>query len=278
LSAIQNKLHVKKPVNPSGMAIAAGLSAQSGCNAFTHGGDPCEAVSYAVKNGVCSVDDIENRNPDSDGRLGQNINQVAGHAAKHEFDKLGKKYDGCENRKYNTVHVMNDKDLIHTLLKESSDITTAYKDLMKNCSQSPHQLKAENPLNPIKLSCKRFPGEKEAGRHISPHEYQEKLEHLLDGESPVPTTIGFCSRILTDITKKDAPPASKDSCGGHAAVVIGKRPMNGKCQFLLRNSWGTECDHYSPDIQSQCERGKGNVWVDAETLTKNTLEIIPSPL
>jgi hypothetical protein len=276
LSAVQRKLHIPNPVEPSAMAIAAGVSAKTRKNSFTHGGDPCEALAFAKNNGVCSSSDIENTNPDSGGNLAKDLNVVAAGNTKDEFERLFPKPNRCETRN-SLVNVSNDKSVLESVLKKSCDTEGDYKLLTKNCSKEPANLQMSKKIRELPLQCHRFPDSKRTQK-VKPAEYAQKLNYLLDGPNPLPPMIGFCSSILTDLSKPDAPPAPKDSCGGHAALVIGRREVNGKCQFLLRNSWGPECDHYPPKLQSNCEPGKGNIWIDTDTLTKNTLEVIPPPL
>jgi hypothetical protein len=50
--------------------------------------------------------------------------------------------------------------------------------------------------------------------------------------------------------------------GGHAVNVIGCRVgNNGRAQYLIRNSWGNRCQHYSSTWD--CE-SNGDVWIDAK--------------
>ncbi len=50
----------------------------------------------------------------------------------------------------------------------------------------------------------------------------------------------------------------------HASTIVGRRtnPRTGKCEFLLRNTWGEDCKGYRRDID--CELG--HLWVDREEL------------
>jgi hypothetical protein len=58
-------------------------------------------------------------------------------------------------------------------------------------------------------------------------------------------------------------------CRFHASIVVGKRQKNGSCQFLIRNSWGTDCGAYAKNWE--CE--KGQIWIDADALLENTREL-----
>jgi hypothetical protein len=284
LSAIQRKMGIKNPIEPSGVAIAAGLSVEKGFNSFLKGGDPCAALSYAKRNGVCSVADIENRNDDPSGALvhdlGQRIN--LGENMRQSYDSLdtlqpvSAPYDPCL-QKASVIREIPDKALMSSLMDESCDLSSTVKKITKNCTRSPPHPTIQNPFEKMNLTCKRFPGGEESSRVVAPSEYVQRLNKLLDGDKPLPPVIGFCPRILTESAAEQSQHASTESCGGHAVLVIGRREVAGKCQFLLRNTWGPECDHYAAEVQDQCEEGKGNIWVDAETLAKNMHVLIPPP-
>lgn len=65
----------------------------------------------------------------------------------------------------------------------------------------------------------------------------------------------------------------KDECGNHAVSVVGSRCVGGKIQFLMRNSWGSDCSFYSLDheLGESCIPEKGDVWYDAKNLMKISL-------
>ena len=67
-------------------------------------------------------------------------------------------------------------------------------------------------------------------------------------------------------------PSVSPGCDYHASLVIGRRkdPDSGKCQFLVRNSWGTGCDGYR-QAGWDCEHG--NIWVDEAALKVNLTEV-----
>jgi hypothetical protein len=120
-----------------------------------------------------------------------------------------------------------------------------------------------------------------------------------------PVEIAYCSAILLEAAYPGADRSSgaKLPCpprpdglgegGPHASLVIGRRPGDaGRCQYLVRNSWGSGCaggkihalpggpkgasvqpkgDIYAP--QWQCENGKGDIWLDAETLANSVFGV-----
>lgn len=141
-------------------------------------------------------------------------------------------------------------------------------------------------------------------------EIDKKIESLLKDNQPV--GVDYCSAVLSDkayrglesqrndsirfksrvsrILQSKDPPAEKinkkKGCGLHASVITGSRNHNGKCQYLLKNSWGDVryknwpnciCE-VRPGVYEQCKRGdkKSNsvgCWIDKEALTSNIVEL-----
>ena len=106
----------------------------------------------------------------------------------------------------------------------------------------------------------------------------EKIVEILNQEKSSGVAIGYCARVLKDHTIRGMDRQNKtllDNCGGHASLVVGKRFRGGRCQFLVRNSWGHGCPYY--DNKWDCELDqKGQeegVWVDAQALSDNIDEL-----
>ena len=97
---------------------------------------------------------------------------------------------------------------------------------------------------------------------VAAKKYKAKINQLFSRPAPLqPLGLAFCSSILT---------GNKD-CGLHAAMIIGRRKKTstGKCQYLIRNSWGTDCSNYKRGVK--CENG--NLWVDDNELEQNMTKI-----
>jgi hypothetical protein len=98
-------------------------------------------------------------------------------------------------------------------------------------------------------------------------------DHLDNATPKLPIPISFCSEVLysgNSYHSKNADQVIRSDCGAHAVLIIGRRknPTTGTCQYLLRNSWGTSCNNpFSTDVE--CEQGKGNIWIDANSLASN---------
>lgn len=100
---------------------------------------------------------------------------------------------------------------------------------------------------------------------------QEKLEETLkekfSQKNPQPVGINYCSRLLLFGKNTNL----SQPCGDHASLVIGKRTSpEGKCQVLIRNSWGSGCATYSPDWE--CDQG--NIWVDTDVVSQNMQSLV----
>ena len=89
---------------------------------------------------------------------------------------------------------------------------------------------------------------------------------ILSQSGAQPVGVNFCSAMLTGTSSFVSPAIGDSRCGHHAAVLAGQRCKAGKRQFLLRNSWGQNCgDQLAARHRPNCD-GKGNVWVDGESL------------
>ena len=110
----------------------------------------------------------------------------------------------------------------------------------------------KDPMKLYKLMTKQLNRKKSTGMGIS---YCAKVLKK-------PQYVGFIGR-RTSIDSK---------CGNHASLVVGKRARGGKCQFLVRNTWGNSCRY-----KWECERNKKGkeegIWIDAEALINNIYEL-----
>jgi hypothetical protein len=114
---------------------------------------------------------------------------------------------------------------------------------------------------------------------------KNSMIQLLDRPNAQPIGVSYCMEILktsgfVGLNKINIP---TKECGLHASIVIGKRTRNGRCEFLLKNTWGEDCSHYSPNWE--CELGEGilrpksksanrsfGIWMDSEELSRNIIQ------
>jgi hypothetical protein len=113
-----------------------------------------------------------------------------------------------------------------------------------------------------------------------------RLHRLLTRAGAQPVGISICANVLqsaapwrgtsfstSDNTLHCAADASigLGADGRHAVVVVGQRwnTGNNRCEFLVRNSWGTGCNSYAAGM----ECSGGQVWVNEADLSENTFRV-----
>jgi len=63
--------------------------------------------------------------------------------------------------------------------------------------------------------------------------------------------------------------------GPHELMIVARRPgANGKCEYLVRNSWGRSCAYYRPEIKKQCDPSKGSFWMDNDQLQTGVTDVV----
>jgi hypothetical protein len=90
------------------------------------------------------------------------------------------------------------------------------------------------------------------------------------------------SDILSNALLNDSMPSIGISAGvfssmaqDHEMIVVGQKPgRNGKCQYIIRNSWGRGCSYYNEPYASSCDASKGTFLMDEDTLRANLQDIL----
>lgn len=113
----------------------------------------------------------------------------------------------------------------------------------------------------------------------TPESFIEAMrKHFYSEQRPIqPLAISICGNLLVQgrnfegLSKNGAQLIQNENCGPHSLLVIGERfnPTSQHCEFLLRNSWGTQPKGYSKNW----EREVGNVWVEEVALSRNMMGI-----
>ncbi|WP_374076269.1 hypothetical protein [Bdellovibrio bacteriovorus] len=67
------------------------------------------------------------------------------------------------------------------------------------------------------------------------------------------------------------PPEGDDKHADHSSIIAARKMIQGKCQYLIRNTWGSDCSTYYPKFRSRCE--KGNVWITKEELKESLYSV-----
>jgi hypothetical protein len=97
------------------------------------------------------------------------------------------------------------------------------------------------------------------------------LRDALPAESAIATS--YREAVRSMIIENEEAAQSERDCGGHASLIIGKRCLNGKFQYLVRNTWGQDCDGYSNtegNGSMECEAATSSIWIDEDIVINNT--------
>lgn len=54
--------------------------------------------------------------------------------------------------------------------------------------------------------------------------------------------------------------------GNHAMTVFGRELRDGKCQYMVRNTWEDQCAYLAKKYDKTCNNYDGTFWIDEETL------------
>ncbi len=101
---------------------------------------------------------------------------------------------------------------------------------------------------------------------VSSQQYVNKIQEALESSSMPSIVIN-----TSTFAKIEAVPGGHSL---HAMVVAGKRMgANGKCEYMVRNSWGRSCSFYIPEVAKTCNENAGTFWLSEDQLTKTLNEV-----
>jgi hypothetical protein len=94
----------------------------------------------------------------------------------------------------------------------------------------------------------------------SESQVKKLVRDYFDGpKGKLPLGVGFCSKVLKDPAARKISRTTtitgavqgkiEDDCGGHAVILVGTRPRGNSCDYLMRNSWGSQ---FSSSNQHTC--------------------------
>lgn len=144
---------------------------------------------------------------------------------------------------------------------EAAAIKTNLPDFIQTFIQGSCDKSTLNVAMPVPSRVARHQGDRDS------EALKRSLHAALDLKNPQPAGISYCSSVYFDKNSSLLDP--KRPCGlDHGSVVIGRRKTpQGKCEFLVRNSWGPYC-HYGTLYDGQnCE--KGQYWIEENRLADN---------
>lgn len=232
-------------------------------------GTPCAAVKYLSKVGSCPETLIEDPGTGFVEQLASTFreyqqarNEVATYEQK--VDLLSKSVEciqcNCKSNLPNLTKALLPATSLKTILDQKN--MGIFLNRMTDAACRERRIK---PRADFKCQSRNFK---------SSEQLKEILLSRLTNLKSQPIGIAFCSKVLYDSDFKskilfnyyDPSP----SCMSHSALVIGtrKNQSTGKCEVLVRNSLGKTCDDYDP----KWECNSGNIWVDLDALTRNTMQ------
>lgn len=92
---------------------------------------------------------------------------------------------------------------------------------------------------------------------------RDQVNRVISGGKPV--------AILTYLEKLKIFSTGDEKNLQHAMTIVGKQfnPATGKCEYIVRNSWGPECDSgWKPGVR--CDNNSGYLFVDTDLLEQAT--------
>jgi hypothetical protein len=104
-------------------------------------------------------------------------------------------------------------------------------------------------------------------RSLSPKKISTYLDEALNSKSM--PSIGMNTSFFA---KDEVVPGGH---GDHEMMVVARRMgKNGKCEYLVRNSWGRGCSYYKEPMASNCEPDKGSIWMDNDTIERGVTDVL----
>lgn len=266
----------------SAVDVAAGLSLEKGRNAFKDGGKECWALSYIQKEGVCADAAVEH-NPSLGASYASGTAEIEAGILREISGDEGSAAGGAPDRQLVCRWPGEDSQpvpeseflapgLQRRLVSDACDAGTIRR-LTRSCTTKTRPPTEINPFaSQPPLGCDVFP---KKSQENSPGAIGRAIDADLEAPAPLPIEIHFCPKMLESGVHLDC------RTDGHAALVIGRRwnDTTHSCQYLVRNSWGTECSQYPPRISGHgnCEEGLGNIWLDRGELLASTDDIVRPP-
>lgn len=107
--------------------------------------------------------------------------------------------------------------------------------------------------------------------------YSHVMDAMFDFKNKQPVMIGYCDEVLTKPANDSlVDPEKPVDCSVHASLIIGRGTMtDGRCGFLIRNSWGTDRDSQH-GLPSNID-ANGDVWVAEDDLYRNLFDMSVIP-
>lgn len=159
-----------------------------------------------------------------------------------------------------------------------TDNTSAIEDLVSHaiisnyekkvdlqCKREPHA-----PLIPVSKGMASMPEFKKKYEHdpVARKKFQDELFKTMNTALDQDKAVGI-GYSLYSVARAEQDETDKH--GDHASSIVGRKMINGKCHYLLRNTQGPACD-YNAELKPRCSQG--HVWVTEAELSDSLYEVI----
>jgi hypothetical protein len=109
--------------------------------------------------------------------------------------------------------------------------------------------------------------------------YGKMIDAMFNFKNKQPIMIGYCAEVLGDFGNVGIDPKTGDvkkGCGLHASLIVGRGTLpDGRCGFLIRNSWGTDRDD-AHGVTSQID-DQSDIMIPEDALYNNLTDIAVLP-
>jgi hypothetical protein len=149
------------------------------------------------------------------------------------------------------------------------------KDVLKSCEEKKNQIKYLDQMPRARffegqsfskaISSKKAKDENEYFQNRK-NQYRDMIRELLNRKNAPAVGVAYCGSVLRNPGALEIDKKGKRSpnCGPHISVLVGKRELGGKCQYLLKNTWN------NPEV---CEKQNGCIYREVQDpITKSTYQ------
>jgi len=103
----------------------------------------------------------------------------------------------------------------------------------------------------------------------------DRIDSTLSQEIPKPALVDICQQLLMDPDhsyRKSVDGFFSSECAAHSVLIVGRRQnsQSGKCEYLIRNSWGQFRGY---DSRWEVDE-RAQIWIDGLELSKSILAVM----
>ena len=261
----------KKPkFETSPIPLAIQFAASSNLSEIEQAANSAKMIDFGAKNGMCSHEAIRKRFGSSlDKNYCSEVKTVIASITANYTISAAASNVSCNLRKdeNNTIKATS---LLSKALNVGESVATLQSEMSKICKGADQEtLPSMPPVKQLFGNTMQTPDARFSA-------FKKVIDSELDAANPMPTQALYCfdfmiagqsSSVGIDQATGKHTNALCNKEGLHASVLIGRRPGPRGCQYLVHNSHGTSCNQY--DKKWECKDGK--IWVDEESLFKNTM-------